>query len=411
MNILYIHQHFATREGKTATASYDYAKYLVSHGHKVTVIAGRNYRSHWPNLDDSKLIQITHIEGIDIILINIDYSNYMGFFRRILAFVAFMFVSGYVVLKQKKLDLIFVTSPPLTTGVTGLIASKVKSVPFVFQVMDLWPDFAVVMGSLKNKFLISFSRFWESVFYKHAKLIVVISNGIKNVLLEKGIPEDKIVVVYLGADLTLLSFEDESDSGFRRAYELDNKFIVIFAGTHGKANGLEVVIKAADELKKRGEEDVRFILIGEGSEKQRLMEQASALHLNNVLFFAPVPKKEISKILASSDLGLMVLKNIKIFETACPNKFFDYLVFGKPILFNFGGEIKEMLESESAGVFVEPNNPKSMVEMILKLKDNPEWLRKMGKNARVLAERFDRMKMATKLEEAFYKVFNDTKTR
>jgi len=404
LKILYIHQYFTTREGSSGTRSYEFSKYLISQGHRVTMISGISELKHLKCLNRKKLILKINIEGIDTIVININYSNYMGFIRRIWAFFLFMVLSTYVCLKAKKHDLVFASSTPLTVGIPAVIVSKTGRIPFIFELRDLWPEFAVAFGALKNKFLIKIFEILEYYIYRNARKIVVISKWIQKRLIEKKISADKLTFIPIGADISLF-VPSPKENCFRAELELSGKFVVLYVGAHGKVNDLRRILDAAIKLKQRN--DIVFIFVGDGKEKSDLVKQSEKYQLKNVIFLDAMPRLELPKIIAAADVCLISGKNTYAVKASFSNKLFDYLSTGRPTLINFDSDTSILLEKHQAGISVEPDNPKAMAGMILKLKDNPKWCEEMGKNARRLAEKkFDRIKLAEKLESTFKEVIN-----
>jgi len=405
LRILYIHQHFTTREGWWGTKSYEFSKYLVSQGHRVTMITGITQLKFLKEFDKKRLIQRMNIDGIDTIATNVDYSSRMSYSRRTLAFILFMFLSTYTSLKEKTPDVVFATSPPLTVGIPGIITSKFKKIPFVFEVRDIWPESAVEYGGLKNNFIIKLAEIMEHYFYRNAKKISVISKWTKNRLIEKGVHADKLEFIPTGADVSFFSPLIKG-SKIRSQLDIQEKFVVLYAGNHGVGNGLDKILDASKELKH--EEDIVFIFIGDGKEKSNLIQQSKDSQLKNVIFLDPKPKSEMPEMIAAADVCLISLKNVNQTKASVPNKLFDYLASGKPVLVNFKGDSKRLLEKHNAGVYVEPDNARSMAEMILKMKHNPKWRSEMGRNARKLAEgELSRLESVKKLEKIFYEVNNE----
>lgn len=399
--ILYIHQYFTTREGSSGTRSYEFSKYLVSQGHQVTMVTGISGLQHLKCLNRKKLIQRINIEGIDIIVINVSYSNYMDFARRFWAFSLFVVFCSYVCLTTtKKHDLVIASSTPLTVGIPGVIASKKGKIPFIFELRDLWPEFAVAYGGLKNKFLIKTSELLEHYLYRNARRIVVTSKWIENRLIEKRISADKLIFIPIGADLSLF-VPSPKENRFREKLELSGKFIALYTGAHGKVNDLQRILDASVALKQRNE--IVFIFVGDGKERSKLVEQSEKHQLKNVIFLDATPKSELPEIIAAADVCLISGKNTEAAKAIFPNKLFDYLSSGRPTLTNFYSDTSAILDEHQAGVFVEPDNLKAMTEMILKLKHNPKWCEEMGTNARKLAEdKFDRIELAQRLEKVFF---------
>jgi len=407
MRILYIHQYFSTRFGSSGTRSYEFSKFLVTKGHSVTIITSSFALSSLKELKDSKFITRLNLDGINLIIINIKYSNYMNFFKRIWSFSLFMFFSIYVSIKQKNIDIVFTTSTPLTVGIPGIIFSRLKRVPFVFEVRDLWPDVPIAIGALKNKMLIILAKWIEKLCYREAKRIIVLSPGMLEFINQKGIADSKLKLIPNCSDLELFKPINKKNGFMKKKYFKD-KFIAIHSGAMGFVNGLEIVIDVAKILKGKKINNIIFLLIGDGKERPKLVHLVKHYNLKNVLIRDPVSRNKLPIYLNIADLCLMLVRNVKIFETNSANKFFDYLSAGKPVLINYGGWMKKILEEYNAGISVEPDNPKAMAEVILKLSKNKRWCEEMGNNARKLAEeKFDRIQLAEELEELFYELMNE----
>jgi len=406
MNIIYIHQHFTTRNGSSGTRSYEFSRYLVSEGHKVTIITGASDLS---DIKTTKLYQRLNIEGINVIALNIFYSNYMSFIRRVKSFLFFATLSTFFGLFIKKPDIVFATSTPLTAGIPGFFISKFKKIPFAFEVRDLWPEAPIQLGILTNPISIKFASWLERTLYSKANRIIALSPGMKEYIIKTGVEKDKIIVIPNCSDLDLFS-PIIKDYYFKKKFGLKNKFVVSYFGALGDANGLELVLETAKLLSRRGEGAITFILAGDGKRKPSLELFWRENNLDNVIFIDRIPRKEVPMLVSSSNLCLVIFKNIPILQTNSPNKLFDGLAGGKPILVNFGGWIKELLENHNAGVYVEPDNPKAMADKLVEMSKKTAWCHEMGKNSRKLAEeKFDRNRLARKLEKNFEEVINARK--
>jgi len=397
MNIVYVHQHFSTARGHTGTRSYDFARYLVARGHRVTVVTGVYGASDLAEMALERRVTHRTIDGIDLCIINIRHDNKQAFWRRIASFLAFMAVSTIEVLKIRDADVVFATSTPLTTGLPGTLARWLRGVPFVFEVRDIWPESVVQAGGLRNP-LLRIPAYWaERIFYRAATRIVAVSrrmaDWIRGTLGPRG---DKVSAIYLGTDIPLFS-QAQPDLGWRRSHGLEGKFVAVYAGAHGRVNALGWVLKAAAILK--ADPRLRIVMIGDGLLKAALMVQARAEGLDNVVWLDPVPKEKLPGILKACDLGLMTLENVPLFNTVCPNKFMDYLASGLPVLVNFGGEVADFCREESCGVVVPPEDPKGMAQAIAELAADPARSREMGRRGQALAVRqFDRRLLVEQLE-------------
>ena len=398
MRILYIHQYFTTRAGSGGTRSYEFARRWVRAGHKVTIISATNEGAGLSTAGEK--VSRQNIEGIDVLLVNCPYSNYMSFRRRLVAFFAFMIWATWVGIRYVgQVDVVFATSTPLTVGIPGYLLSLWKRAPFVFEIRDLWPEAPIQIGALCSPPLIALARGLERFLYHVARHIVTLSPGMYDALVRMGVPKSKLSMIPNCADLDLFQ-PRAKDPQLLAKYQLEGKFVLTYAGAMGMANGLTVLIEVAKLLQERGEGSIHFLLVGDGKERPRLERLAAEYQLANITFLPRMSKLELADLLSLSDVCLTIFAPLPVLETNSPNKFFDALALGRPVLINFGGWIKEVLERHNVGVAVPSNDPKELAAKVIELRSRPDLLAEMGRNARALAEReYDRDKLAQQLEE------------
>ncbi len=395
MHILLIHQAFASIEEGGGTRHYEMAHYLSEAGHHVTIIASPiSYLSG----KAKKKIRWKEVEAVNSNITIIRAFTYKAlhrsFFHRIINFLSFMISSFFIGLQTKNVDLVWGTSPPIFQGVTAWALSGLKGVPFLFEVRDLWPEFAVDIGILKNKWIIHASEWLEKFLYSHSDLIMVNSPGFVNHVKQRG--AKTVEIVPNGVDTGM--FDPQNNGlGFRQKYHLDNnKFIVLYAGAHGMANDLDTVLDAADIL--RTDERISFVLIGDGKDKPKLIERAQAMHLSNVIFLPIIPKTEIPEALAAANACIAILKPIESFKTTYPNKVFDYMAAGRPIILAIDGVIREVVEKAQAGIAVPPGNPMEIAKAVLALVDNSQKCAIMSVSGRDHVEKYyNRAELTKKL--------------
>ena len=393
MKILYIHQYFATPAGSTGTRSYEFSRYLVAQGHSVTVLTGT---SAFGDLQTDQAVERRVIDGIEVFLINVHYSNLMSYTARIIAFVRFMVISTWIGLTRVQPDLVFATSTPLTVGIPGYIVSRVKRVPFVFELRDLWPKYAVAYGALKNRFVIFIAELLERFIYRAAVKIVTISETIANEVAEMGVPRGKLITIPIGADIQMFNPTPPQVRDFLQ---------VTYTGTHSTVNALDAIVDAAKVIAARGTPAIRFVLVGEGRDKMRLKARVDEESVPNVEFRDRVPKDEIPSILQESDVCLISAQNIPEARAIFPNKLFDYLAAGRPIVGNFPGELAELIEREQIGVVAPPDDAEALANALTSLAASAAQRQEMGAKARELAEtRFERTALAARLESLFEEV-------
>jgi len=402
MHVLYIHQHFAIPKGSTGTRSYEFARRWIKAGHKVTLITGY-YEPGGLKLGKG-LIQKQTIDEIEIKVIAAIYNQKQSYLRRLVSFLSFMLLSIYVGMRTRNIDIIYATSTPLTVGISAMVIKWLKRVPFVFEVRDQWPKIPIEMGIIKNRILIRILLWTEKVIYKKSSAIVALSpgmaDGIKSVL-----NKDKPVAVIPNSSDTETFRPDIDGSAIRQEKGWDNKLVLLHFGAMGRVNGLEFVIEAANRLKSNPEID--FVLVGEGREKASLIKKVEHLGLKNVDILDSMPKEMLVKLVAACDVSMIIVADFSILEHNSANKFFDSLSAGKPVLLNYSGWQRQILEENSAGFGCEICNLDEFVEKVLYLNSHRKQLAEMEQNARRIAiEKFNRDKLA---KEAFQIISSATK--
>ena len=412
MKVLYFHQYFCTPDGNSGIRSYEMARHLVESGHKVTMVFGESPRLKSPLMNEHYRngIRKGKIEGIDLIELNLHYSNKLSLFQRSFLFLKYSLRSVQLVFKEE-FDIVFATSTPITIGIPGIVMKlSGKKKPFVFEVRDLWPELPREMGVIKNKFILWAMGVLENLSYNKADACIALSPGI-----EKGIRKrlKNVVPVYLipnGCDLDLFKPGHHPKTIFPGCTE-DN-FIAVFIGAHGIANGLNAALDAAGILKHdKNSQHIKIVLIGDGKIKSQLIKRAKEENLENVILLDPVPKKYLVNYLWAADLGLMLLANVPAFYYGTsPNKFFDYISSGLPVLNNYPGWLADMINEHNLGVVVRPDDAAEFADALIGLSNDKAKLETMGKNARQFAKaNFDRKKLAVIFENALTKTLSSSK--
>ncbi len=396
MHILIIHQAFASFDEPGGTRHYEFARLLAARGNEVTVIASSvSYITGAPTEpppSSSDMKEAPIAEGVNILRARVYSAHHKSFFHRMIAFFSFMLSSFFIGLRIKQVDVVWGTSPPIFQGVTAWALARLKRAKFLFEVRDLWPQFAVAVGVLKNPVLIRASEGLERFLYARADNVMVNSPGFIDHVKQRG--AKRIELIPNGADPSMF---DPSDTGaaFRSEYHLEDKFVVVYAGAHGMSNDLEVLLYAAVLLTGT---NAQLVLVGDGKEKPALQALAQALRLTNVTFAASVPKNEMPHALAAADACIAILKPLEEYKTTYPNKVFDYMAAGRPVLLAIDGVIREVVEAAGCGLFVEPGHSQALAGAILKLANDPQESRAMGlRGRRYLEENFSREKSVGKL--------------
>jgi len=403
MRVLYLHQYFATRSGLTGTRSYEFSRYLIQRGHRVTMItSGRRNAPEMtvpPGLDFIRV----DVDGINVVPINAAYNNPlegtgMGGYRRMAGFMSFAKLAYKVGLQLERPDVVFATHTPLTIGLPGMRLARHFGVPFVFEVRDLWPEALVNIGALTNPLAIWWMRRLERRLYSAADHIVALSPGMKAGIVRVGTPESKVTVIPNGCDLDLFR-PDIDGQPARERLRLADRFVALYFGAMGRANGLGYVLDAARILQLRGDKRITIVLHGDGGEKSELVERARREGLQNVVFSGLVPDKaQVAEIVAAADV-CMTIYSSTLRETGwSPNKMFDAMAAGRPILINVPGWLKDTVEGNGCGLFVDPRRPEALADRLCELASDRGRCDEMGARSRRLAEReFSREILAERL--------------
>lgn len=395
MHVLYFHQHFSTPLGSTGTRSYEMAQRLIGRGHTVTMVCGSGQMAR-SGLAEEPVdgMRRGDVDGIDVIELCLPYSNYDGFLKRAWTFLLYAW-RGVKLALSLNYDLLFATSTPLTAGIPGIVIKLFRKKPFVFEVRDLWPELPREMGVITNPLILKGMDILEWMSYHSADACIGLSPGIVRGITRRNIPMSRLTMIPNGCDLEL--FKPAQHTGVRNINGINkDDFVAIFCGAHGIANGLDAVLDAAKVLKERNEQNIKLLFIGDGRLKPQLMERAGKEQLDNCFFCDPVPKQDLTTITAAADVGLMILANVPAFYYGTsPNKFFDYIASGLPVLNNYPGWLAEIIGNNDCGIAVPPANPETFADALVTMRDNPERRGLMGRNARTVAERdFNREKLA-----------------
>jgi len=397
MHILLIHQAFATLDEPGGTRHHELARNLANRGHRLTVIASpvsyltgtaRPGRIPWVERQDGG-------PGVKVLRAYTYRGLHRSFVHRVFSFLSFMLSSFVIGLGIKDVDLVWGTSPPIFQGITAWALARLKRAPFLFEVRDLWPAFAVAVGVLRQPLLIRASEWLERFLYRQARTVMVNSPGFTAHVQARG--ARPVVLLPNGADTRM--FDPDADgAAFRQAHGLQGRFVALYAGAHGMSNDLGILLEAASLLRER--EDIAIVLLGDGKEKPALMQRAAQMNLDNVIFLPPVPKNEMPLALAAADACIAILKPVELYKTVYPNKVFDYMAAGRPVVLAIDGVIRQVVEQAGAGLAVRPGDPARLAEALRNLADNRSMGSEMGKAGRAYVEaHFDREKLADQLTE------------
>jgi colanic acid biosynthesis glycosyl transferase WcaI len=388
MRILYLSQYFPPEAGATQTRAYEMARNLVRLGHAVTMIAEvPNHPSGIiPPEYRGKLVERSRLEGIEVLRVWVKASPVKSFRNRMLFYLSYMINASLagLWLARGRYDLIYASSPPLFVGGAALALSYLKRIPMLFEVRDLWPESAVALGELSNPRAVAWATRLEKACYRRARAIVVVTEGIRQRLLQRGLAQDKVKLVPNGANVELFRFDPQGRQRWRQELGLADQFVVIYAGIHGIAQGLETLVEAARGL--QSEVQVHFLLVGDGPKKAEITELVRDYGLANLTLLGEKPREAMPALLSAADAAVIPLRKLEIFKGALPSKMFDSWACERPVLLSVAGEAQKVMETAQAGIFVEPEDAQALAQAILELRDRPELRRQMGQRGRAFTE-------------------------
>ncbi len=416
MHIIYFHQYFCTPKGSGSTRSYFIAKALVESGHKVKVVCLNDKRA-CSGLNNSFKFGFRKgiVEGIEVVEINLPYSNNLNLLRRSIAFLNFSLICSAIAVISK-CDLIYATSTPLTIAIPAILGKILRGRKFIFEVRDLWPELPKALGIVTNSFVLFLLESLERIAYYYADICIGLAPGICDGIARKGFKKENIYLLPNASDINLFSpLKSNKKKNPKlipslRKYIKTNSFIAAFTGAHGIANGLELLIEVAQELERRDRKDIILIFIGEGICKEKLKNKVLRNNLTNCFFIPSIPKEKLAEILRDCvDVGLMVLKNIpEFYEGTSPNKFFDYISSGLPIINNYPGWISRYIKKYNIGIAVNPDDYIDFADALITLADNRENLNIKSINSRKLAiEKFSCDNLSKNVVDLIEKLFQD----
>ncbi len=409
MKVTFLCQYFPPEMGAPAARTYEHARYWVENGHEVTVITGfpnhptgvihPDYRNQW--------VKRETVEGIELLRTRIYVTPNKGFTKRILNFLSFFASSLFFgTFKTKRPDVVVGTSPQFFCAVAAWILSRIKRVPFVFEVRDIWPESAIELGVLQNRWLIRALEAIEMFLYRQADVIIPVAESTKPYLIEKGIPAEKIKIVPNGIDAKYLALPSATSEQARAELGLADKFIISYIGTHGISHALSVALRAADKL--RDDPRFHFLLIGEGGAKDELKQLAAELKLPNVTFMKAQPRERLLAFYRASDVSLVPLRRLPVFQKVLPSKLFELMGNGCPIICSVEGEAAALVKRAQAGLCIEPESVEALLTAIRQLHADAPLRQQMGDNGKQFVTTYYLRSM---LADNFLSALAEVKTR
>jgi glycosyltransferase involved in cell wall biosynthesis len=386
--VVLIHQAFASPDEPGGTRHYELARYCVEQGHTVTIVA-----SQVSYLTGQRIAEREqNLDGVQVQRAYAYPALHRSFMWRIVSFLSFMLSSIWTAWRAGPVDVVMGTTPPIFQAVSAWLLAALRRRPFLLEVRDLWPEFAIGMGVLRNPVLIKLARELERFLYARATHLLVNSPAYRDYLIGKQVPAHKISLIANGVDPEM--FDPDADgAALRKSWQLTGKFVVTYAGALGQANDIPTLLQAAAQV--RDQAQIHFLLVGDGKERTSLEAQARQMHLSNVTFVGSQPKTAMREVLALSDVCVAILQDIPMFRTTYPNKVFDYMAAGRPTLLAIDGVIRQVIETAQGGLFVPPGDATALARAVLQLYADRAQAHTMGCAARAyVVKYFNRQQQA-----------------
>lgn len=399
MHILFLTDNFPPEVNAPATRTFEHCREWVAAGHRVTVITcapnfpkGQVYPGY-----RNRLLARETMAGIEVLRVWTYISANEGFAKRTIDYASFMSAVVPAVVSVRNVDIIVGTSPQLFAPLAALVASRIKRCPYVFELRDLWPESIRAVGAMKNQRLLDWLEKLELMLYRRAAAIVSVTDAFVANLASRGIARDKLHVVTNGADLSRFR-PRERDEALASRLGLSGAFIAGYVGTHGMAHGLATLLDAARLLEADPDmRHVRFLFLGDGAEKARLVDKARAMGLENVVFVDSVPRDEVAAYWSLLDVAIIHLKKTPLFETVIPSKLFECMAMGIPVLHGVAGESAGIVAREGNGIVFEPENADALNTSLRQLVRAPELRKRLAARGPVAAQTYDRKALAARM--------------
>ncbi|MEK6477076.1 glycosyltransferase family 4 protein [Catalinimonas sp. 4WD22] len=386
MHILYIHQYFRTPEEGGAIRSYYLAKGMVDAGHHVDLVTaydGNRYKKEF-------------IDGIHVHYLPVAYDQNFTFFQRIKAFLKFVMLACIKTSAFEKIDVSYVSSTPLTTGLIALYLKWRYKIPYYFEVRDLWPEAPIQMKAIRKSWLKHQLYSLEKKIYRNAKTIIALSPDSQHYI-SKLVPHKEIVLISNMADCKFFR-KAEKNSYHEAQFDVMDKFVVSYFGAVGEVNQLEYLLDAAEACKKQMLLDVVFLIAGVGSRLKAIRQEVLTRKLDNVRFVPYHNKYGLLSLLNITDAAYISFADLPVLKCCSPNKLFDALAAGKLCITNISGWMKSLLEENQCGFYTNPHYPDEFVKKIAPFVNDRSLLDDYQSNARNLAEQeFNRQLLVNKL--------------
>ena len=399
MHILFLSDNFPPEVNAPASRTFEHCREWVAAGHEVTVITTAPNFPKGKLLDGyrNRLIQKEEIAGIRVVRVWSYIAANEGAAKRLVDYVSFAVTGSIAGLFVRRPDVIVATSPQWFTSWAGCFIGTVRRRPWIFELRDIWPESIRTVGAMSNGRVFRWLERIELFLYRRAAAVVSVTQSFRENLASRRNRADKIAVVTNGADLGRYSPRPK-DAELVRDLGLEGKFVAGYIGTHGMAHALETLLEAARLIAARPDGDrYRFVLLGDGAEKARLVARAAEMGVSSVLFLDTVPKDEVARYWSLLDASIVHLKDTPLFRTVIPSKLFECMAMGLPILLGVRGESAEMVEREGVGLTFAPESAEALVEAVVGLADDAERRAGMQRRGPAAARKYDRRELAQRM--------------
>ena len=396
MHILFLTDNFPPESNAPASRTFEHCREWVRAGHKVTVLTCAPNFPKGKVFDGyrNKLWQQEEISGIRVIRVWSYITANEGFVKRILDYQSFMLSATLAAPFVRRVDVVVGTSPQFFTACAAYLVSRMKRIPFLFELRDMWPESIKAVGAMKDSSVFRMLERIEMFLYRKAARIVTVTHAFKDTLIRRGIDGAKVDVVTNGVDLSHFA-PQVKDAALVQKFGLQGMFVAGYIGTHGMAHALETLLEAAQTLQQTpGAENVRLMFLGDGARKQELETQARAMGLGNVLFLESVPKDQVVLYWSLLDVSVIHLRKSDLFTTVIPSKLFECMGMGLPVLHGVAGESADIVRREQVGEVFESENAQQLADGLLRMRNQFDTYESYQRNCLAAAKRYDRKNLA-----------------
>ncbi|APC19592.1 hypothetical protein BLL42_28180 (plasmid) [Pseudomonas frederiksbergensis] len=405
MKVAVVYQYYQGHSSPGHSLVYELTQHLATNGHEVTVVSGEAgyMRRDQPVLPWYRRLLRREQDGAVRIIRTYTYSElHRSYLGRLLSFISFSLTAPIGLLRAGNPDVVLVSSPPIFPMFSVWLVCKLRGIPMVLEVRDLWPESAVQMGILSNRPLIAVMSWMERLLYDKAERIVTLTHGIRDDIHRRGWPAEKLEVITCGIDTQMLYPDPDAGAEIRRIHGWDGRSIVLYFGAMGEANNLDVIVDAAMHCQ---DQKTLFVLIGDGMKRSHIEGRIAELKVDNVLLLAPVSKNLARGFINAADLCLVTLQDIPLFKGAIPTKLLDYMACGRPVLCGVGGEAAGIVKAAHAGIIFAPNCALQLSTFVSELMSDETRRLDMGSSAvRYIQSNFEAASSRATMTELLQKV-------